>query len=637
MCGVVGFWGDWPENLLLSMIEGIKHRGPDGRGHFYDPEEKVGLGHVRLSIIDLTERAGQPLWSSDKRYVISFNGEIYNYVKLRQELSDQYNIDFQTQGDTEVLLYGYIHEGVNILQKLQGIFAFAIWDSQDRTMFIARDHLGVKPIYYSLLPDGLIFASELKVLTFCPDLPRDLCSSALASHIANIWASGDETILKHVKKLRPGHYIIADCEKINIERYYQSFLPDPARNLPSISPAQLRDKIDEVVQEQMIADVPVGALLSGGLDSSAIVASMCKFRDPEQIVAFCARVSKDNSRADNFGDDDGYARLVASKLGVRLISVDTDIDLAKELPAMVWGLDEPTPDFSALQVQKLAQRSREEGIKVLLSGVGGDDLFSGYGRHWAAYAYEKLGKIPIFREMVGGLLACFRPNSLHKRRLRRIGLLLGQDEERMLVEAMSYSEVDAERQRELFTSSYSQEMDESKIHSYLVGLLKESSHQDLVTRLLHFELNTFLPDHNLNYTDKMAMRAGVEVRVPLIDPKLVEFGMKIPIHQKMNYRWTKKIFRDSQVGRLPKEVLFRPKQGFGVPLRAWLAGPAQSLLNEATSKKTLTERGIFDHRAVSQLRQDFLGNRVDAAFTLFSVLCIELWCQALDAIPRVGR
>jgi asparagine synthase (glutamine-hydrolysing) len=626
VCGIVGFRGRWGEGLLQAMTESVGHRGPDGHGSFYARSEGVALGHVRLSIIDLSDQASQPFHSNDSRYVISYNGEVYNYEELRSLLAVNYGSEFRTKSDTEVLLNGLVNEGVGFLHRIHGIFAFAMWDRHDRTMLIGRDHLGVKPLYYASLPEGLVFASEMKAIVRCPDLPRELDSGAISSHLAFMWAAGDQTILKAVRKLRPGHVLISRPHGHHVERYYRTPLPDPASQRP-VRPMQLRDQIDEIVAEQMVADVPVGALLSGGLDSSAIVASMCRSRPPDQITTFCARSQRNDSRADNFGDDEAHATLVASQLGVTLHHVETDVELAEELPGMVWALDEPTPDFSALQTWKLAQQAKLRGIKVLLSGTGADDLFTGYGRHRAAYVYEKLASVPGLRQASSVILRQFSPKSLLTRRLRRVGLLLGLCEHDFLIEAMSFSDVGHLRHRALMDESHA-------IPDYVTSLLSESGQHDLVTRLLHLEQNTFLPDHNLNYADKMAMRVGVEVRVPFVTPRLVDLAMSIPIQQKMTGRWSKDVLRRSQIGRLPRRVLYRSKQGFGLPLRAWLAGPGRELLYDTTSEAAIAGRGVFEAKEVAQLRSDFLEKRADAAFTLFAIMCVEIWCRTLATVPR---
>ncbi len=615
------------------MTGAVRHRGPDGEGCWSDADAGIALGHVRLSIIDLTDAAAQPMTSADGRYTIVFNGEIYNYRALRSELASA-GVAFRTGSDTEVLLELYARQGAAAVERLHGIFAFAIWDARERSLFLARDPLGVKPLYYAPLKQGFLFASELKALTLCRDVPRDLDPVAVGDHLGFLWSAGEATMLKSVRKLRPGCTLTIGSSGVRKQRYYRAPL---STNSGPESPDALAGLIDAVVAEQMVADVEVGALLSGGVDSSAIVAAMCRVADPASITTFCAVVEKSSGGADNFGDDARFAADVARAMGVRLVEVPTEADLIDALPGMVWALDEPTADFSALQTQLLARAARAAGIKVLLSGVGGDDLFTGYGRHSAALAWAALDRVPLMRggmrALAAGALRAFSPGSIRGRRLRRLGELFAMGEEAMLAEAMSFSAIAGDDRRALLAPCLRDYMPADGIPAAFADSFRRTAGLHPVERLLDLELNGFMPDHNLNYTDKMAMQEGVEVRVPLCDPRLVAFAMKLPLADRIDFRTTKKILRESQRDRVPDAVLTRSKQGFGVPVRSWLAGPARPLMEELTSAGAIEARGLFDAAAVAQLREDFLATRIDAAMTLFSLMAIEMWCRALDAAP----
>ncbi|MHA1108990.1 MAG: asparagine synthase (glutamine-hydrolyzing) [Alphaproteobacteria bacterium] len=632
MCGIAGFLGPWSGQLAEAMVAQLRHRGPDDEGCHFDAAAGLALGHTRLSIIDLTDAAHQPMSTADGRYTISFNGEIYNYRSLRDELLGA-GITLRTRSDTEVLLALYARDGAACLERLHGIFAFAIWDSVEKRLFLARDHLGVKPLYYAVLDQGFVFASEVKALTLCTDLPREIDPVALADHLGFLWTPGEGTILKAVRKLRPGCTLTVDAAGVRQRRYYRTPLPETKS--PG-SPDALRDLIDQVVAEQMVADVDVGALLSGGLDSSAIVAAMCRAADPGKITTFCAAVTGSDSGGDNFGDDRRHAIEVAGALGVRLIEVPTETDLIDQLPAMMWQLDEPTADFAALQTLILAQAARDNGIKVLLSGVGGDDLFAGYSRHRAAMIHDLLSRVPGGRAATGALARLFPAGSLMGRRLRRTGELLAMDEETMLTEAMSFSAIAGEHRLALLSPWVREALGDATCPAPFAESFAATKALHPVERALDLELNGFMPDHNLNYTDKMAMQAGVEVRVPLCDPKLVDFAAHLPIADKIDPWRTKKILRASQEDRLPRSVLRRPKQGFGVPMRGWLRGAARPLMEELTSESVVASRGLFDAAAVTELRQAFLSSGADAALTLFPLMAIEVWCRALDAAPTVG-
>jgi asparagine synthase (glutamine-hydrolysing) len=631
MCGIAGFVGPWSDRLLDVMLDRISHRGPDGSATWRDREANFAVGHTRLSIIDLSAAANQPMHTADGRYVISFNGEIYNFKELRRELADA-GVVFRTKSDTEVLLCLFEREGQSCLTRLNGIFAFAVWDRASRRLFIARDHLGVKPLYYAALPHGLLFASELKALTVCPDVARDIDAECVANHLAFVWSSSASTMLKSIRKLRPGHCAWIDANaRLTIERYYK--IPLPTLRCERVEPSALLTLFDRVVADQMVADVSVGACLSGGVDSSAVVASMCRAIDPSRVVTFCASVPKDRTHADNFGDDIVHAREMAKRLKVPLVEVPTTAQLVEQLPQMLWDLDEPTGDFAALQTRMIAAEARRNGIKVLLTGTGGDDLFTGYGRHVAAFIWAVLDQFPYARLLTSYLISGFPSNSVMGRRLGRLGQMLAWSEDEMLTEAMSFSNWPAV-ERALLVAEASDQSPENRSAPF-GRLLDETRALHPVERLLQLDLHGFVPDLNLNYTDKMGMQEGVEFRVPLLDPRLVAFAMRVPVSQKIGLWQTKRILRKAMAARLNPAVLHRSKQGFGVPLRAWMAGPGRALVAEMTSPRVVAARGLFDPAAVARLRNEFEQNRSDVAFILFTVVCIEIWCRQLNCQPSL--
>lgn len=635
MCGIAGYRGPWPDRLIHGMTDALAHRGPDGDGTFIDRENGIALGHRRLAIIDLSNAAAQPMASADGRYQITFNGEIYNYRRLRAEL-ESHGVTFRTQSDTEVLLELYIREGVNCVLRLEGIFAFAVWDNHEHRLFIARDHIGVKPLYYADLPNGFIFASEIKALLLCPDVPRQIDPHGVASHLSFLWTADQTTMLESVKKLRPGDYAVIDEAGVWISSYFEPCSWDSVGHHVDGRPSEFLPLFDEIVADQMVADVDVGALLSGGVDSSAIVASMARATDPAKIKTFCATISNSGGALDNLGDDIFHARTVAQRLGVELIEVPTDTELIDQLQDMLWWLDEPTADFAALQALKVAETARAGGLKVLMSGVGGDDLLTGYPRHRLALFRKQFGWIPGLRFLfaLGGHFS--KSDTLRGRRIHRAGQLLGLKEDDMIVEAMSFSSLLRSDCTSLLTPDIRVALDTDDGLSGLEFLAERSRGQDTVTRQLHLELNAFVPDHNLNYVDKMSMRAGVEVRVPYLDPRLVNFSARLPIGKKINNRETKRVLRHSQRDRLPPEILTRSKQGFGVPIRNWLTQTAKPLLEDLTCRDVINARGVFDFQAVDGLKSRFYAQEIDCAQTLFSAMAIELWCRKLDAHPVIN-
>ena len=631
MCGIAGFLGPWKESLAIAMASAEAHRGPDGSDTWVDPDYPAVLSHVRLSIIDLSDDASQPMKTSDGRFIIVFNGEIYNYLSLKEELTASGEV-FRTKSDTEVLLKLFAREGADCLSRLRGIFAFAVWDAKKCELFLARDHIGVKPLYYSQLKNGFLFASELKALTLCPELPRDINPVAVSDHLSFIWTGGTDTMLKSVKKMRPGTTLTVSATAVKRARYYQAPLHGSQVNL-SLNALDLRDLLDEVVSEQMIADVEVGVLLSGGLDSSAVLSSMVRGSDPINITAFCAYESGGGSSADNFGNDRKYALEVAKSMGINIVEVPTETDIIGKLPDMVWSLDEPTADFAGLQTLALASAAKDNGIKVLLSGVGGDDLFTGYGRHTAALLYAIFGRID-FGYRFCKLISKISPrSSVIGRRVARLVTLLSRPESQMLAESMGWSDITEWEKKELFSKSFRKSFRRDSLPEAFLRSLDATNGLHPVERLLDLEINGFLPDHNLNYTDKMAMQAGVEIRVPLCDPRIVSFSSRLPLSQLINLRTTKRIFRNSQRGQIPSSIIRRSKQGLGVPVRSWLSGPARPMLEELTSSTVIKNRGFFDEVAVKNLRDNFLSGANDAAMVLFPMMAIELWCRGLKEAP----
>ena len=627
MCGIFGVFGDWPAGSLERMGKALAHRGPDGDGILLEPEARLGLGHVRLAIIDPSPAGRQPMESRCGRYVLSFNGEIYNFRAIAHTLA-QRGVSFRGHSDSEVLLEAYAMLGRDGLASLRGIYAFALWDRHTRRLLLGRDPMGVKPLYYALRPDGLIFASELKALAVCPALPDRLDPQAVANHLGFIWNPDQSTMLAAVKKLMPGQLL--DFAPGESPRF--STLPAPLGfdapkrkvSLPQAA-AEFGALLDEVVAEQMVSDVPVGALLSGGVDSSAVVAAMHQVGGRGRLTTFCAVA--EGGAADNIGDDFRHARLMAERLGLELIAVPTPSDVGDGFAAMVWDLDEPAADFAALQLHSLAGEARARGIKVLMSGVGGDDLFTGYPRHRVVLLRHRLRHLPGLR-VIAGLLRQCPEHTVALRRLQRVGALLALSDDEMAVESMAFCSLRPQERPGLLSDEL-RRCGVQSVPPAFAPLLDASRDWHPVHRQLLFELSTFLPHHNLNYADKMSMKAGVELRVPLLDPRLQDFAAQLPIDCLISLGETKRVLRRSQAGRLPRQILERPKQGFGIGFRSWLAGKGRQLLGDLTADGVVRARGLFDPAAVAGLRRQLLDDGRDVGLPLMQAMAIELWCRKL--------
>ncbi len=627
MCGISGAWSAaCIEARQAESLRRLAHRGPDGTGQFVDEGLGVTLGHVRLAIIDVTVTGAQPMSSHDGAVALSYNGEIYNYRELRAGL-ERSGVRFRGSSDTEVLLELYLARGMSMLPELNGIFAFALLDRRRGELLLARDALGVKPLYFTEGPQGFSFASEIKGLLPLTDAERTPDQAALDRYLSFQWCPGEGTALSAVRKLGPGEALRVRDGKI-LERWTWYELPWRRKNGAALGQtdaiAAVSQGLCQAVRRQLVSDVPVGAFLSGGLDSSAVVA----FAREQVPDIRCFTVESVGGEDAGETADLPFARRVAAHLGVPLEVVSVDASrMAGDLERMVWQLDEPLGDPAALNVLYICEAARRGGIKVLLSGAGGDDLFTGYRRH-AALRYDALWNwLPRWaRRGLGAGAGTLNQTGGTGRRLAR---LFSGAEESGDARLAAYF---AWRQRgdllELYTPSVREAVEHTRpdqpMLDFLAGIPEGRSRLD---RMLALEQRFFLADHNLIYTDKMSMAAGVEVRVPFLDLDLVELAARIPDRLKQRGPTGKWVLRKAMEPYLPKDVIYRPKTGFGAPLRRWMRNDLRELVRELLSESSLKRRGLFEPRAVQRLIHDNDSGRRDAAYTLFSLLCIEIWCR----------
>jgi asparagine synthase (glutamine-hydrolysing) len=630
MCGLAGFYGDFAPHLLGQMATALAHRGPDGEGVWHSAQQGFGLAHRRLSIIDLSSAASQPMAGVAGRYQVVFNGEIYNFKALlqRPELKP-YN--FNRHSDTALLAPLYDVHGPAMLQRLEGMFAFALADTQTGELFLARDHAGIKPLYYAITPQGLLFASELKALAAVAqvagiDLTPD--PTALQEYVSFLWTPSVRTPLLGIRKLRPGHYLQAQrgqggAVEVTITRWWQPPAAQPALRQWDATPAQLATLWDEIVAEQCTADVPPGAFLSGGVDSSAVVASMVATgHAPVQTycIGFKGQGYERGMAAEGFADDAHYANLMAKHAGVPLTVLQVEVDeTLSKFPALAWQLDEPTADPAPLLVTAIAQQARTDGLKLLMSGTGGDDVLTGYRRHQSARLRELLGPLGGAAGGLCGALAGLAPGAALRRRLGRLsGLLGGSDEEFLLHAFLTNSQPDA--------AQLVHHGGQDAWGDELRAAIGASRGLPLVERLLQAEAAGFLPDHNLNYGDKAGMAAGVEIRVPFTDRRLLQFMAQIPSRQKMQGLQPKAFFKQAMRGRVPDEILYRSKTGFGAPLRTWLQHGGRAVLEDVIMN---CDAQLFNRTQVQRLWQRTLGGEIDGSYTILAVAMIEWWFAAL--------
>ena len=659
MCGIAGYYGQFDRELLEAMSLSIAHRGPDDDGEvlFNRGPDHIGLAHRRLTIIDLSSQGHQPMSVAcprcgvdassppEEKLWLVYNGEIYNYKDLRSELKGRGH-HFNSQSDSEVLLHLYSEEGLLMLSRLNGIFAFALYDGRENgkvegmepgAMLLARDGFGVKPLYYAETDNGFLFSSELKSILASPEVLRDLDLIAFHQYLAYLWAPAPRTPLKKVKKLEPGEAIIVGRKHISRRwKYYdlpygQAWLEGSEDDIAR----ELYKRLEIATERQMVADVPVGAFLSGGLDSSAVVATMRRVR-PDHIPACYSIGFGGNVVIEGNPDDLPYACRVAKHLGVDHHVIEVNPDIIEHLERMLYYLDEPQADPAPINVLLIAEKAKRDGYKVLLSGAGGDDIFSGYRRHWALKMERMWGWLPhgirtglarrSGRYDDGTHLDTWLFRRPWFRRVNKVFQHADLSSEDRLIAYFYWS--GEQVRRSLYSQDLAAELkDVDTAEPLRSSLSRIPDEKDPLNRMLYLEAKHFLADHNLNYTDKASMAAGVEVRVPLLDPDLVNFATRIPPGMKQKGRVGKAIFKKAMEPYLPRDVIYRRKSGFGAPIRRWLRHELRETVEEVLSKEALKRNGLFNPVAVHRLIAMDRKGYIDGAYTIFSILCMQLWLK----------
>lgn len=627
MCGLVGFFGDFDNDLLKSSIYSIRHRGPDDNGSFFDPEHSIALGFSRLAIQDLSQAGHQPMMSDDKSVVIVFNGEIYNVNHLRDSLKST-GYKFNSTSDTEVLLKMYLNFGLDMLDMLNGMFAISIWDSNNKQLILAKDAYGIKPLYYFESDAGLIFGSEIKAIMSISGKFQSINKDALLKYMTYLWCPDNTTAIKNLYKVNPGEVLIFSGKELKEKRLWANNLSHRKFELKNYSKhesvAQVKDALKKAVSNQLISDVPVGAFLSGGLDSSAVVA----FAREVNPDIECFTIEQVGGVDQGQANDLFYARKVAKHLNVSLnvVSVDSH-QLIDNIEKMIWHLDEPLADPAALNVFFISKLARDSGIKVLLSGAGGDDLFTGYRRH-ALLNYKRILN-PLLPDLVLNYLSNISKKFNQKHHiLRKISKILSginlKDDDLIINLFKWISRHDLVN---LFDKEFVKNINLDLIDQPMKDYLSGISDPNIVSRALELDRRFFLPDHNFTYTDKMSMAAGIEVRVPFLDNSLFDVSNEVPIHLKQTLFQGKWVLKKAMEGILPSDIIYRPKTGFGAPLRRWIGHDLKPMIADYLSDKNIKERGIFDPKMVRSLITNTENGRIDGSYTIFSILCIEIWCR----------
>lgn len=629
MCGILASV-NFNSSISSKALELMMHRGPDASGVF--TYKNLTLGHLRLSIQDLSENANQPMFTNDGRYVIIFNGEIYNHWDIRENELKTY--EFKTTSDTETILALFIKYRENAVDYLNGIFAFVILDKQENTIFVARDHFGVKPLYFHFSDNRFVCASELKAL-LPYQLERDLDIESIQAYMTFMWCPGEGTPFKAIKKLLAGSYMLIDLNdlsKTKTVRYYT--LNYPLKVVDDRPLEQwidtLEHKLTKAVERQLLSDAPIGFFLSGGLDSSLLVA-IAKKMNPEKKLK-CYTIDSGDSR-DGFASDLFYARKIATHLDVELVEIKVDSSIVSKFDDIIWHLDEPESDPAPFNAYEIAKAARKDGIKVLIGGTAGDDIFSGYRRHQALLLDQYYDYIPLWiRRLIKSTVISISSKKALVRRLKKLTKSIDKSRDERLIGYFEWQ--DFEFVKSLFIEQLQSEL--TKQNVYFLKLLNDVKHvEDNLNKLLYLEIYTFLIDHNLNYTDKAGMANSVEIRVPYLDLDLVNFSTTIPVKYKMRGRETKFILKKVAERYLPKEVIYRSKSGFGAPVEHWVRQELAEYIDNKLQKKNLDRSGLYKFHRVKELTEKNKVGQINASYSVWSLLAIQSWFeQYMDEIDK---
>lgn len=624
MCGIAGgFRHSISPEEGIGVLAKLLHRGPDDNGIWQG--ENIWLASTRLAIQDLTEAGGQPMRSEDRNYIIVYNGELYNTAELREKLAKD-GFPAYTRCDTELLLNAFIAWGPDCLKELEGDFAFAVVDQLRGELFIARDPMGVKPLYLYNDGEQVLFASEIKALLGLKGLNYALRPEIFSNYLTYLYNPSDATPFKYISKLMPGHYLqLHKKGPISSPTQYHRLEMRGKETAKSRDWRRgVEDTLTGVVERQLYSDVPVGIMLSGGLDSSLIAALAKKASPHMQLQAFTIDTAG-SMAGEGFEDDVEYARQMAKHLGLPLHEVSGSIVPSGDwIDHLVWNLDEPQADPAAWYTSMLAAAAKESGIKVLLSGTGGDDLFSGYRRHQAISTFGVTKLLPKAFKNVSGVLQSTMPGQ--QTAVRRVSKLLsasGLSPQHAAIHSHFWTAPEVSRL--LMSLNY---LPPANPYELFESLLEEiPTQKDLLQQMLFWEQRTFLPHHNLAYMDKMGMAHSVEIRVPFVDRKIVALADLMPATVKMRGRKTKAILREVAKPYVPEAIINRSKTGFGAPLRQWLQGPLKEIVRQRLTDESFVSRGIFNHAAIADLISDYEKGKKDTSYTLFSLLCIESWLR----------
>lgn len=644
MCGICGeidlIKKEIKPEIIRCMCNVLAHRGPDDEGMVFfkgdryfeirrsselPPEEndfEVAFGHRRLSIIDLSEAAHQPMCNEDETLWIVFNGEVYNFQELSKRLEEKGH-RFKSKSDTEVILHAYEEWDVECLSTFRGMFAFAIWDTKKRRLFMARDRLGKKPLVYFNKNGRFIFASEIKAILQDPFVERKLNIFALHHYLTYQYVPSPDTIFEGIRKLPPAHYLIYDPpKKIEIERYWNlNFTPmdEKTLNLSDLNEL-LQKKIEESVKLRMISDVPLGAFLSGGMDSSLVVGMMAKFSE-RPVKTFSIGFEEEGF------DELPYARLVSKHFSTEHQEFVVKPNAIEVLPKLVWHYNEPFADSSAIPTYYVAKMTKDY-VKVVLTGDAGDENFAGYRRYLFSKWVSLFTKIPekVRKKMMPFWLRLFSSFHVMESKLNRLSDFLEMSTPNQESNYLEQVKIFNRKEREyLYTEEFSKNLEGMDPLDYFLGKFKEIKTEDLIDKLLYLDIHTYLPEDLLVKVDIATMANSLEARVPFLDHEFMEFVAQIPSHLKLRGSKTKFILKKSFSDFLPEPILKRKKMGFGVPVSRWFRKELKDYVSEILLDTRTLNRGYFKRKGIENLLNEHIALKYDHSAKIWALLVLEIW------------
>jgi asparagine synthase (glutamine-hydrolysing) len=617
ICGVVSFTpgGGGDPIILQKMNQTLRHRGPDDDGYFQDVQASLAMR--RLSIIDL-HTGQQPISNETGDIWVVYNGEIYNFQQVRAELLQRGHI-FKTQTDTEIIVHAYEEYGDECVRRFNGMFALAVWDSRRCRLLLARDHLGIKPMYYWAGRDKLVFGSELKALVIHPDVPRDINLTAVDLFLSLEYIPSPLTIYRDIFKLPAGHTLVMEDGELKLSQFWD--VPrQPIGETEDECAETLAGLIKDAVEMRMISDVPLGAFLSGGIDSSA-------------VVGYMSQASSKPVQTFSIGfEDDTYNELPYAAAVARHFHTDHHFevlnpDIASLAEQLVQQHDEPFADTSIFPTYLVSKLARQH-VKVALSGDGGDELFAGYDTYLAEqmnFYYRKLPGV-MRRNVMPAFANMLPPQPAKKGMVNKVKRMI---EGGALDPALQHTRwmifMDEREKNRLYESGLVEAMQDGSTAGFFGEHFHKAESFDLLAQQQYVDMKTYLPDDILTKVDRMSMAVSLEARVPLLDPRIAEFGLNLPPHMKLNGSRTKIILRKALRRLVPDLVLEKPKQGFSIPMKHWLGSSLKPMMQDLLSNDSVRQRGYFKPETVSAWMREHLEGRVNHSHRLWSLMALELW------------